>query len=269
MRFGERNFIEEDPLIEPRTFRNRPEDGEHQVVGRILGISRCVGGGTVHYGAVSFRLRPEDFRALSYWGPLNGTDIVDWPFGYDELAPYYTKAERLIGVAGGQLRGQARPGAPVPGAEWRTEAYPLPGHPPNYGAKLFEQAAAGLGLHPYPTPVAINNLEHDGRPGCSYCGFCSSHGCPIEAKNDMRVTALRKALATGRLEIRPDSYAYRVVLDKHGKAKAVEYLDANGRAGSVAGRVIVLSCSTVDTPRLVLLSELPQELVISTSSGGT
>ena len=62
LRFGDRNFIEEDPLIEPRTFRNRPEDGEHLVVGRVLGISRCVGGGTVHYGAVSFRLRPEDFR---------------------------------------------------------------------------------------------------------------------------------------------------------------------------------------------------------------
>ena len=199
LRFGERNFIEEDPLIEPRTFRNRPEDGEHQVVGRILGISRCVGGGTVHYGAVSFRLRPEDFRALSYWGSLDGAEIVDWPFGYEELAPYYTKAERLIGVAGGQLRGQAHPGAPVPGAEWRTDVYPMPGHPPNYGAKLFEQAAAGLGLHPYPTPVAINNLERDGRPGCSYCGFCSSHGCPIEAKNDVRVTALRKGLGTGRL----------------------------------------------------------------------
>ena len=261
LRFGDRNFIEEDPLIEPRTFRNRAEDGEHLVVGRILGISRCVGGGTVHYGAVSFRLRPEDFRALSYWGPLDGAEIVDWPFGYQELAPYYTKAERLIGVAGGQLRGQPRPGAPVPGAEWRGEGYPMPGHPPNYGAALFEQAAAGLGLHPYPTPVAINNLGRDGRPGCSYCGFCSSHGCPIEAKNDVRVTALRKALATGRLEIRPDSYAYRVVIDKHGKARAVEYLDANGRARSVAGRVIVLSCSTVDTPRLVLLSELPQDLV--------
>jgi gluconate 2-dehydrogenase alpha chain len=136
----------------------------------------------------------------------------------------------------------------------------MPGHPPNYGAKLFEQAASRLGLHPYPTPVAINNLAHDGRPGCSYCGFCSSHGCPIEAKNDTRVTALARALKTGRLDLRPDSYAYRVTVDR-GRAAAVEYLDGHGRPQSVAGRAIVLACSAVDTPRLVLLSQLPGHLV--------
>jgi choline dehydrogenase-like flavoprotein len=260
LRFGDRNFIEEDPLIEPRTFRNRPEDGEHLVVGRVLGISRCVGGGTVHYGAVSFRQRPEDFRAQSYWGSLPGAEIVDWPFTYDELRPYYDKVERLVGIAGGQTRDDPHPGAPVPGAEWRSEPYPMPGHPPNYGAKLFEEAATRLGLHPYPTPVAINNLGHDGRPGCSYCGFCSSHGCPIEAKNDLRVTALRKALKTGRLELRADSYAYRVAM-KNGRADHVEYIDSRGRPRSVSGRVIVLSCSAVDTPRLMLLSQLPHDLV--------
>jgi choline dehydrogenase-like flavoprotein len=137
----------------------------------------------------------------------------------------------------------------------------MPGHPPNYGARLFEQAATRLGLHPYPTPVAINNLGRDGRPGCSYCGFCSSHGCPIEAKNDLRVTALRKGLATGRLEIRPDSFAYRLALSRHGRAERVEYIDGRGRNRSVAGRVVVLSCSAVDTPRLVLLSELPGDRV--------
>lgn len=260
LRFGDRSFINEDPLIEPRTFRNRPEDGEHLYVGRVLGISRCVGGGTVHYGAVSFRLRPEDFRAKSYWGSLPGADIVDWPLSYEDLRPYYNKVERLIGIAGGQTRDDPHPGAPVPGAEWRADPYPMPGHPGNYGALLFEQAATRLGLHPYPTPVAINNLAHDGRPGCSYCGFCSSHGCPIDAKNDTRVTALRRALKTGRLEIRPDAYAYRVTT-KGGRAEAVEYIDGSGRRRSVRGRQIVLACSTVDTPRLVLLSELPHHLI--------
>jgi choline dehydrogenase-like flavoprotein len=260
LRFGDRSFINEDPLIEPRTFRNTAADGDHLYVGRVLGISRCVGGGTVHYGAVSFRLRPEDFRAQSYWGALPGADIVDWPFPYSELQPYYTKAEQLIGIAGGQPRGSGHPGAPVPGAEWRTESYPMPGHPPNYGALLFEQAAQRLGLHPFPTPVAINNLTRDGRPGCSYCGFCSSHGCPIESKNDLRVTALRKALKTGRLEIRPDSYAYRVTVSR-GRARQIEYIDASGAHQSVSGKVIVLACSAVDTPRLVLLSGLPKNLV--------
>jgi choline dehydrogenase-like flavoprotein len=260
LRFGDRSFINEDPLIEPRTFRNKPADGDHLYVGRVLGISRCVGGGTVHYGAVSFRLRPEDFMAKSYWGSLPGAEIVDWPFSYETLRPYYNKVEQLIGTAGGELAGSANPGAPVPGAEWRTDPYPMPGHPANYGALLFEQAATRLGLHPYPTPVAINNLGRDGRPGCSYCGFCSSHGCPIDAKNDTRVTALRRALKTGRLEIRPDSYVYRVTT-KGGRADAVEYIDSTGQRRAARGRVIVLACSTVDTPRLVLLSDLPRDLV--------
>ena len=260
LRFGERNFIDQDPLIEPRTFRNRPEDGDRLVVGKVLAISRCVGGGTVHYGAVSFRMRPQDFQAKTYWGALPGAELTDWPFGYDELRPYYERVESLIGVAGGQQREDAKPGQPIAGAEWREDPYPMPGHPPNYGAKLFEDAARRLGWHPYPTPVAINNLAYHGRNGCSYCGFCSSHSCPIGAKGDLAVTAIADAAKRYGLEVRPDSYAYRVEM-KRGRADRVIYLDAEGKRRSVSGRVIVLACSAVDTPRLVLLSDLPRDLI--------
>lgn len=260
LRFGERNMIDQDPLIEPRTFRDRPEEGPHQFVGKVLPVSRCVGGGSVHYGAVCFRFRPEDFRARSTWGDLPGADIVDWPMGYEDLRPAYRAVERLIGVAGGQMRGEGRPGAPVPNAEWRTDAYPMPGHPPNYGAKLFEDASRALGLRPFPTPVAINNGRYDGRPGCSYCGFCSSHGCPINAKGDVRVSALAKALKTGRCEVRPDAYVFRIELSR-GRVKRVLYVDGRGRLRTAKAKAFVLACSTVDTPRLVLLSDLPRHLV--------
>lgn len=260
LRFGERNFIFQDPIVEPRTFRNRPEEGNHQYVGRVLGCSQCVGGGSVHYGAVSFRFRPEDFGALETWGIVPGADLVNWPLDYEDLLPYYRFVEQLIGIAGGQLADDPNPGRPVPDAEWRTDPYQMPGHPPAYGAKLFEEAASALGLHPFPTPVAINNGEYDGRPGCTYCGFCSSHGCPIDAKSDTRVTALEKALATGRLEIRAECNAARVVVRK-GRADHVEYFDPNGRTRSVAADVIILAAGTVDTPRLALLSELPRDLV--------
>ncbi len=256
LRFGDRNLIDQDPVVEPRTFRDHAAQGDHLFVGKVLGASRCVGGGSVHYGAVSFRFRPEDFRARSTWGNLSGADIVDWPLSFEHLAPYYAAVERLIGVAGGNLR----TGEPDPGAEWRRDPYPMPGHPPNYGAKLFEDAARTLGLHPFPTPVAINNGPYNGRPGCSYCGFCSSHGCPINAKGDTRVTALAEALATGNCEIRADSHAFRVEL-KNGRADRVLYIDPQGTTRAVAARVIVLACSTVDTPRLALLSDLPGDLV--------
>jgi choline dehydrogenase-like flavoprotein len=280
LKFGERIFIDQDPLIEPRTFRDRAEEGDHQFVGQVLPVSRCVGGGSVHYGGVSFRFRPEDFRARQTWGELPGASIVDWPLTDAELDPaspasiwaYYRKCEKLIGVAGGQLRSDAQPAMPVPGAEWRTEPYAQPGHPPNYGAKLFEDAASSLGLHPFPTPTCVNNgpytlddpeLNVGGsltRPGCSYCGFCSSHGCPHEAKGDTRVTALALALRTGRCTVLDNAHAFRLE-QANGRITRVLYYDNNGATQAIEAGRFVLAASTVDTPRLVLMSELPPGLV--------
>ncbi|MEQ1440134.1 GMC family oxidoreductase [Fontimonas sp. SYSU GA230001] len=281
LKTGERTFYDQDPLIEPRSFRDGPEAGDRQFVGQVLPVSRCVGGGSVHYGGVCFRFRPEDFRARSVFGNLSGADIVDWPLSDDELDEnhpdsiwrIYDRLERLLGVAGGQMRGDADPGAPVPGAEWRRSRYPMPGHPANYGAKLFEQAARSLGLHPFPTPVCINNGRYTlddpellagsaplSRHGCSYCGMCSSHGCPHEAKGDTRVSALELAQRTGRCTILPDCNAIHVEI-RDGRAQHVVYIDGRGRLQSVAGDRIVLACGVVDTPRLALLSEMPRDLV--------
>ena len=270
LRFGDRNLIDQDPLIEPRTFRDSAEQGDHVYAGDVLDVSRCVGGGSVHYGAVCFRFRPEDFRAHQTWGDLPGADLVDWPLTDGELDPtnpssiwaYYRRVESLIGVAGGQLAGAAQPGYPVPGSlQGRTDAYPMPGHPPNYPCDLFEKAATRLGLHPFPTPVALNNGTYDGRPGCTYCGFCSGYACPIEAKGDTRVTALKKGLATGRLTIVADTAAVRLEL-AGGRAVGVHTIGPDGAAGyQPAGKAVVLAASTVETPRLVFLSELPAGLV--------
>jgi choline dehydrogenase-like flavoprotein len=269
LRFGDRNFIDQDPLIEPRTFRDSAAEGDHTYVGDILGCSRCVGGGSVHYGAVCFRFRPEDFRARQTYGYLPGADLADWPLTEAELEPgrpgsiwdYYRRVESLIGVAGGQLSGSPSPGYPVAGAgQERTDPYPMAGHPPNYPAHLFERAAAQMGLHPFPTPVALNNGAYDGRPGCTYCGFCSGYACPIEAKGDTRVTALTKALATGNLTIVPDTFVSGVEV-VGGRATGVRTTTAGGLQGFVAGKVVVMAASTVETPRLALLSDLPAHLV--------
>ena len=263
LRFGDRNFIDQDTLIEPRTFRDSAEQGDHTYVGDVLDVSRCVGGGSVHYGAVCFRFRPEDFRAFQTWGNLPGAAIIDWPLSDDELVPanpnsiwaYYRKVEALIGVAGGQLAGDAQPGYPVPGAfQERTDPYPMAGHPPNYPCALFDKAAQALGLHPFPTPVAINNGGYDGRPGCTYCGFCSGYACPIEAKGDTRVTALRLGLATGNLTIVADTFVRNVIVS-NGQATGVNVVDSAGRPDTyTAAKAVVLAASTVETPRLVLNS---------------
>lgn len=279
LRFGDRHFINQDPLIEPRTFRDNDGQGDHLYVGQVLPVNRSWGGGSVHYGAASFRFRTADFRAASTWGALAGADIVDWPLTDEELDPqrpgsiwsYYRKLEKLIGVAGGDLT-TGEPDA----YEWRGngDAYPMAGHPPNYGAHLFEQAARRLGLHPFPTPVSVANGTYTvddpdllpgsvaalTRNGCSYCGFCSGHGCPIGAKGDLNVTALALAERTGRLAAFQDCVAIQVELNG-GRADRVVYIDAHGAIQAIRAKVIVLACSTVDTPRLVQLSQLPNDLV--------
>jgi len=269
LRFGDRNFIDEDPLIEPRTFRDSESQGDHVYVGDVLGCSRCVGGGSVHYGAVCFRFRPEDFRTASTWGALPGADLADWPLTDEELDPvnpasiwaYYRKVETLIGVAGGQLANEGQPGHPIPGSfQERTDPYPMPGHPPNYPTQLFEQATSALGLHPFPTPVALNNGSYDGRPGCTYCGFCSGYSCPIGAKGDTGVTALAKGMQTGNLTIEADTFVTAVHVE-NGEATGVSVIDASGKPGFYGARVVVLAASTVETPRLVLMSGLPANLV--------
>ena len=83
---------------------------------------------------------------------------------------------------------------------------------------------------------------------------------PIGAKGDLRVTALAKGLKTGRLEIKPNSYAFRVEVEKD-RAKRVLYVDGRGRTRSISAKIIVIACSAVDTPRLVLLSDMPRDLV--------
>lgn len=274
LRFGDRNFIDQDTLIEPRTFRDNASQGDHVYVGDVLDVSRCVGGGSVHYGAVCFRFRPEDFRATRTWGGLPGATLADWPLSDDELNPanpesiwaYYRKVEALIGVAGGEAATVRNAGAPIPGTlQERTDRYPMGGHPANYPSALFEKAATAQGLHPFPTPVAINNGTYDDRPGCTYCGFCSGYACPIEAKGDTRVTALREAQTTGNLTIVPDTYARNVAVSG-GRAAGVNVIDAAGNPGYwAADKAVVLAASTVETPRLVLNSiregTLPAESV--------
>jgi choline dehydrogenase-like flavoprotein len=277
LRFGDRNFIDQDPLIEPRTFRDNPEQGDHVYVGTVLDVSRCVGGGSVHYGAVCFRLRPEDFRAYDTWGNLPGAAIINWPLSDEELVPkntgsiwdYYRRVEALIGVAGGQLAHDPQPGYPVPGSlQERTDPYPMAGHPPNYPCSLFEKASTAMGLHPFPTPVAINNGSYDSRPGCTYCGFCSGYACPIDAKGDTRVTALQQALDNKwNLTIIPDTFVRNVIVT-NGRATGVNVVDREGREDSyTASKAVVLAASTVETPRLVLNSikdgTLPAYLVNS------
>ena len=107
-----RHFLGPDPLIEPRTYRRREADGDRIFTGAVNNLPSTVGGGGFHADGKLPRFREVDFHARSELGPIDGAELVDWPFGYDELEPYYAAAERLVGVAGDQTGN--------PFAAWRS-----------------------------------------------------------------------------------------------------------------------------------------------------
>jgi gluconate 2-dehydrogenase alpha chain len=248
LKFLHRHFLGPDPLLEPRTYRRSEADGERLVVGEVNNVPSTVGGGGPHADGKLPRLREEDFHLLSARGPVEGAAVADWPVQYDDLEPHYAEAERLIGVAG-------EAGA-NPFAAWRSGPYPMPPGPDMFGAVLSSRAAARRGLHPYRAPTGINSVPWDDRPACNDCGFCASFGCPIHAKGDP-VSSLRRALRTGRCDLRPESFVTQILLDGTGRrATGVAYLDAHGERREVRAAHVVLAGGAFETPRLLLTNDV-------------
>jgi gluconate 2-dehydrogenase alpha chain len=244
IKFMRRHFLGPDPFLEPRTYRRKESDGDRIFAGEVNNLPSTVGGGGFHADGKLPRFRAVDFAMASELGPIEGADIVDWPFGYNDLEPYYTAAERLVGVAG--LAGAN------PFEEWRSGPYPMPPGADMYGAVLSTRAAERLGLHPYPAPTGVNSVPYDGRPACNNCGFCGYYGCPIDAKGDP-VAPLRRALNSGRCELRPESFVTDVQLDASGKrARGVRYLDATMAPHEISANVVVLAAGAFESPRLLL-----------------
>jgi choline dehydrogenase-like flavoprotein len=266
VKFGYRDFYTQDILVEPRTFRADPL--RQAQVNHVSPLSRCVGGGSLHYGAASFRFVPDQFRAASKYGVPPGSTLADWPLTYDELEPHYAAVEHgvvIAGIAPGfpQVQQTALAGTITPnplagslGLHYSRQ-YPVPPVDQRYDAQAFAKGANAAGLHPYPTPCAVNTVEgFEGRHACVNCGFCNGWGCPNGAKSSTRVSVLKKAIDTGRCEVRAECAVQQVLLDSRGLAKSVLYLDRDFNMVEQRARLIVLACSTVDTARLALLSGL-------------
>ncbi len=236
-----------DTLFSPDQVETyRIAEGAPTETGRFNAIAHCVGGTMTHWAAWSWRFRPDEFKVLSTDGPVAGASLADWPIDYDELEPYYEKAEWEFGVAGNADAN------PFEGA--RKKAYPNPPHPQKVSGRSVEQAARKLGYTPFPTPMAINSRPHAGRPACMYGGACQQFGCPIHAKATPFSVLIPKALATGRLDLRPDAMVYEIPVGEDGRARGARYLDSQGNAHEVRARRVVLAAGAIGSPHLLRLS---------------
>ena len=136
---------------------------------------------------------------------------------------------------------------------------------------LFERGARKLGLHPYPAPMAINSVNYKGRPPCAQCGLCGGFGCEVMAKSSSVWTVIPEAEATGKCEIRSESYVFRIGMDKAGRATGVHYFDKAKVEHFQKARAVVVSANGSETPKLLLNSEntmFPQGLANSSGAVG-
>jgi choline dehydrogenase-like flavoprotein len=199
---------------------------------------RMLGGRTNHWGRISLRWGPDDFKRRS----LDGIGD-DWPIGYDEIKPYYDKLDRLVGIFGSMENIPNEPDGvfqPPP----KPRCYEL----------LIKQAADKLHITCIPNRLSILTQALNGRPACHYCGQCG-RGCATHANFSSTSVLLPPALATGKLKIITNAMAREVVTDDSGLATGVSYVNRSDRRDYVVrARVVVLAASACESARLLLNS---------------
>src|SRR6056297_3757483 len=196
-------------------------------------IVKAVGGTTTHWAGASLRFQPHEWKAATNYGPVQGANLLDWPIDADEMAPWYDLAEKKLGV---------------------TRTNDMPGLPGNNNYLVFEKGAKALGYKDVHTGrMAINSVDHDGRPACQQTGFCFQ-GCKWGAKWSAAYTDIPQGEATGNLEVREKAHVARILHNEAGKVTGVEYFDGNGDLQMQKARIVCVAGNSFESPRLLLNS---------------
>jgi len=206
---------------------------------------RChaVGGKTNFWGRSAARMGDIDFKA----GSRDGSG-PDWPVSYREIAPYYSRAERMIGVASTVQNRPSNPdGDYLPPMKLRCLDY------------ILQVGCGKLGIPYLPDRLAQLTAPHEGHPACHYCGNCGE-GCDIGAFFSTPWFFLPLAEKTGNLELRTNAVVRSVLVDSDtGRASGVAYVERDGkREVEVYGRAVVVAASTVESARILLNSKSRQ-----------
>ncbi len=197
-------------------------------------IVKAVGGTTTHWAGATPRFMDYEFKALSTYGKVKGTSLLDWPITLEEMEPYYDKAEIALGST--HRHGRA----------------PLPA---NNNYKVFANGAERVGYKYYATgPYATNAEPYDDRPASVQDGF-NFQGDKHGSKWSTLVREIPRAEKTGLLDLRANCQAIQITHDKNGNADAVIYVDGEGNMQKQAAKVVCVAGNSIESPRLLLLSQ--------------
>lgn len=261
--FSEQHFSKDEQLARHRSFRSKVSEERHvleepnsdgswssDTTGQFWG-GNIVGGASNFMSAYFHRLKPQDFHLVSEFGAIEGANTVDWPISYDDLEPYYSKVEQVVGVSGKVVQ--------HPHLEPRSTAdFPLPPTAEHPIASRFDQACKGLNLHPLPMARGILSRPFNGRKSCEYSGYCGNYGCSSGAKASSRVALLDRAVSQGGCQVITQAKVYRLNSDCSGKVTSVDYYDQSGQSIRVFAKIFVVACYAIETARLLLSSPGPR-----------
>jgi choline dehydrogenase-like flavoprotein len=202
-----------------------------------------VGGSTKLYGAALYRLRKEDFGELQHHDGVSPA----WPISYDELEPYYTRAEQLYEVHGARGEDPTEPSASAP--------YPFPAvsHEPRIQQLSDDLAAAGY--HPFHAPCGIRlNEQRMPYSACVRCANCDGFPCVVHGKSDADVLGVRPALEHPNVTLLTNAEAVRLETDESGSTVTDVIVEVGDETERFAGDIVVLACGAANTAKLLLMS---------------
>jgi choline dehydrogenase-like flavoprotein len=203
------------------------------------GVHYFVGGNTKVYGAALPRLRAKDFGAVEHEG---GTSPA-WPISYEELEPYYARAEEIYAVHGAPGEDPTEPP--------RTGPFPYPAVPHEPYIDDLSERLRQQGLHPFHYPMGID-LRADGR--CIRCKTCDGFPCQVLAKSESDVNCVRPALESTTITLWTKTLAHRLITDATGKRVTGVELERGGERFTVNADRFVVACGAVNSALLLMRS---------------
>ncbi|HEY2592421.1 MAG TPA: GMC family oxidoreductase [Chloroflexota bacterium] len=207
------------------------------------GVHYWVGGATKLYGAALYRLRKEDFGELKHHDGLSPA----WPIAYDEMEPYYTKAEQVFQVHGARGEDPTEPPSSAP--------YPFPALSHEPRIQQLHDDLASAGYHPFHSPNGI--MLNEAQPqfsACIRCATCDGFPCLVHAKSDADVIGVRPALEHPNVTLLTNALVTRLNTDASGRSVTEVVVEQNGEKATYRGDIVVVSCGAANSAKLLLES---------------
>ena len=207
-----------------------------------------VGGSSNFMSGMLHRMHPDDFRLKSKYGEIKGANVVDWPINYNDMEPYYTLAEELVGISGKYKKHPFEPPR-------STADFTQPPTKENAVVKLLDKSCKNLNITPLVTPRAVLSKDKKDRSACYYSNFCGSYGCSSGAKGSSRESLLKPALATGNLTLMSNTYVKSLHTGKKNEVDHALVVDTiTGKEKHIKAKIFVVAAQAHESARLLLNS---------------